>query len=905
MKVTIEEFVISGENITKDHGTIYKQLGLDVVHDSHNMRILSTNKAKIISLSGGIHIHTKVPQSNCPLSTSTGVSSTSTGVRDSTSTEMVDALGNKIIVTFVRGHPHNSIAIITSGGDAPGMNASIKAIVRRSLKAGDTVYGVYRGYEGLVNDYICKLGWDTETHSSAEGGTVLLSFRSKNFLKREFRKQAVLNLVKRGINCLVVLGGDGSLKGALTLQKEFKELFLELIEEGKLSSEDLSNFNDSKETNSKSNFNDSKERNYYEKFYGEPECYKEIPKFDINKVEEPSSVPVSSIYDLKIVGIPASIDNDIWGSDYTLGADTAMNRVMESIDHLSSTMRSHQRIFVIEVMGRTCGWLTMLSGFSCLADYVLIPEDPPGDWRYEVMQRVMFAKKHGKPGIFILVSEGACDREGKEIASGDIVSHIASFDIDVRLLKLGHVQRGGPTSAFDRTLGTLLGIQAFQELSSTRTSRLVCYANGDVKALDLEEVIRKNDQVKDWEKNLEFEKILQARGTFFNTVHKFYREILDNKMKIEAPFMDDINLKVLLADNLKLQEEYKDKNKGRVVGRKKKIGIMQCGSRASGMNTALNAMVQYCFVAGLEPVYILNGFDGLLQCQAISSKLYEFSGDYNNGGASLGLGDLKYVDIQKVKSSLQEQEIENLIIIGDSDCLNIINKLCTTENGTTTPLNIILVPASSSNNLPSTDISLGCDTSLNTIVRVSDCAKLSAFSMKKSVFVLEVAGENCGFLTLIGGIAAGAFDSFIPERKYLISHLSETAHRLRSRFKASKRNGIVIFRNERTFCSISSESFCRVLKTDGKGLFETDYAVMGRLQQGLNPSPIDRVNATLFGIKAVKSCIENLGCGIVGLNGDRLVFTGIEIALNSFDQKTRTVKNPRWIKYSNISKSIE
>ncbi|EOB11558.1 6-phosphofructokinase [Nosema bombycis CQ1] len=701
---------------------------------------------------------------------------------------------------------------------------------------------------------------------------------------------------------------------------------------------------------------DFDEIEHFEKFYGEPECYKALPKINASKYPPLESNGNSNgngggngkddgdikddkgngqnedtkndqndndnnnnitshshhlnenlIYDLKIIGIPSSIDNDIWGTDYTLGADTALNRIIESIDHLSSTMKSHQRIFVIEVMGRSCGWLALMSGLSCLSDYVLISEDPPEDWRKEVMDKVFFAKNHGKPGIFIVISEGACDRKGIKIPSMDVVNHIASFNIDVRLLKLGHIQRGGPTSAFDRILGTLMGIKA-HELSTEmedNESKIVVYSNGEIQSKNLNTVIEMIDKVGIYEKDLNFREVLNSRGSFYNLAYSFYKEFLEGKSKVDAPFMEDVNLKTLLKDNPTLQKKFESKNRSKMekingcssnketssnggnkdgvvnggskegsssnepynnnnhfnfinnrvlLKDKKKIGILQCGSRSSGMNTALNSIIQYSFTVGLEPVYILNGFDGLQQEQIISSKLYEFSTDYNNGGASLGLCGIKYVNLENIKKVLIKKGIENLIIIGDSECLEVVEGICgssnkvgdkeergkgngkvssrelnskdnsNNNNSNPTFLNIILIPAASSNNIPNTDISLGVDTALNTILRVSDCAKLSTFSMKKNVFVLEVAGGNSGYLTLMGGIAAGAFDCFIPERKYLIGHLSETAHRLRNRYKESKRHGIVIFRNEKTFCSISTESFCRVLKTDGKGLFETDYA---------------------------------------------------------------------------------
>lgn len=930
MKDFIEEFTLTIDTKSNELGKLYEELGLDVVYDTHSIKVCSSSLARIISINEGIHVHTLI-----------------SGSEDKV---IYDTLGNKVIVTFLRSKSLISVGIITSGGDAPGMNSAIRAIVRICLKSGGSVYGVYRGFDGLINDYICKLGWDTETHNSNEGGTVLLSFRSKEFYKREGRKRAVFNLIKRGINSLIVLGGDGSLKGALILKNEWRELFRELLEEGKLDFlKDNNKEVDNKYINDKEvndvYINDKEVDNKYIN-----------NKEDNNKEVNDKEVNDKYIYDIIIIGIPASIDNDISLCDFTLGCDTALNRVVESIDHLSSTMKSHQRVFVIEVMGRKCGWLSLMAAYSCLADYLLIPEDPPLDWRKEVLEHIEYGRKHGKPGIFIIVSEGALDRKGNQIDPSEMVDYIKKQNIDVRLLKLGHVQRGGPTSASDRILGTLSGIRAFKEIeksikNKSNTSKIVISSNGDIITKDLTEVINQNDIVKGYENNYDFKSILKCRGDLFRTSLSFYLCILQNKRQSKARCLEDLNLRVLVNNNIELQNKYINENTSisNSTVFNYRIGILQCGKRSSGMNTALNSVIQYCYACNIEPMCICNGLEGFMNDSLFKPEMYEFGNEFNNGGTILGLG----VAECDIKKQMKKHNLKGLIIIGDEDSLEVLyefksiikrrkciennlvksykdnsntiesntidtceediikdnttySRLNTNEdiiNNVEDNLSIILIPSSSINNIPMTDYSIGSDTALNTILKVSDCAKLSSLSLRRNVFVLEIAGV-CGYLTCMSAIAACAFDCFIPERKYLISHLSETAHRLRQKFKDDKRTSTIIFRNEKTFCSISTESFCKVLETDGLCLFDTDYGVLGRLQEGLNPSPMDRINASLLGFKAVDSCKEN-NIGVVGIQGNQVVFTDIDKCMDNYDNIKKRVKDPKWFKFSNVCKLLE
>ena len=218
------------------------------------------------------------------------------------------------------------IGILTSGGDAQGMNAAVRAVVRSALSVGAEVYAIYEGYQGMIDggDGIRRFGWDDVGSILNRGGTVIGTFRCKGMRERPGRLKAVRNLLEHGIDRLVVIGGDGSLTGLDVLRTEWTDLVAELVDTGQVSAE----------------------------------VAREHPA-------------------LMIAGLVGSIDNDLVGSDMTIGADTALHRIVDAIDDLASTAASHQRSFVVEVMGRHCGYLALMAAVAGGADYVLIPERPP------------------------------------------------------------------------------------------------------------------------------------------------------------------------------------------------------------------------------------------------------------------------------------------------------------------------------------------------------------------------------------------------------------------------------------------------------------------------------------------------------------------------------------------------
>ena len=278
----------------------------------------------------------------------------------------------------------NNIAVLTSGGDAPGMNAAIRAVTRTALYYGKKVFGVYRGYEGMIENDIVELNTTSVKHILALGGTFLKSARSQEFRTPEGRAKAAKNLKDRNIDALVVIGGDGSFTGALKLAEE---------------------------------------------------------------------------HGIKVIGVPGTIDNDLYGTDYTIGYDTATNTVIESVDKIRDTASSHNRLFLVEVMGRDTGYIAASTGLATGALSIILPEK--NNTYEELFGDLRSAQANKKTSNIIMVAEGNHLGDIFEIATA-VRKEFPS--IDVKVTTLGHTQRGGSPSANDRILASVLGHYAIKGL---------------------------------------------------------------------------------------------------------------------------------------------------------------------------------------------------------------------------------------------------------------------------------------------------------------------------------------------------------------------------------------------------------------------------------------------------------
>lgn len=288
----------------------------------------------------------------------------------------------------------NKIAVLTSGGDSPGMNAAIRAVVRNAAYSGIKCDGIYRGYQGLIENEFIELGPRDVKNTINRGGTFLKSARSKGFMTKEGRETAYKNLKARQIDALVVIGGDGTFTGASVFNKE---------------------------------------------------------------------------YEIPIIGIPGTIDNDINGTDYTIGYDTALNTVVEAIDKIRDTASSHDRLFLVEVMGRDAGDIALNSGIGAGAEEILIPEEDMGIER--LIESLDKSRKTGKTSSIVVVSEG--DQIGKNITAVADSIQTKLPDYEVKVTVLGHIQRGGSPSCFDRVLASRLGVGAVDALIEGKSNVMV------------------------------------------------------------------------------------------------------------------------------------------------------------------------------------------------------------------------------------------------------------------------------------------------------------------------------------------------------------------------------------------------------------------------------------------------
>ena len=314
--------------------------------------------------------------------------------------------------------PIKKIAVLTSGGDAPGMNAAIRAVVRACTYYRVECVGVYRGYEGLIAGDFESLSARHVSNIINKGGTILKSARSEEFKTVEGRAKAYENLKKAGIGALVLIGGDGTFTGGLKFIEEF-------------------------------NF--------------------------------------------PVVGIPGTIDNDIYGTDNTIGYDTALNTVVEVIDKIRDTASSHNRLFFIEVMGRDAGFIALNAGIGAGAEEILIPEKNLGLDR--LVESLHKSREKGKTSSIVVVSEG--DKIGKNVFElGDYIKEKYPF-YDIRVSVLGHMQRGGTPSCYDRVLASRLGVAAVEALLDRSTGVMVGITNNEVSTVGLNKAIKMNHDINE------------------------------------------------------------------------------------------------------------------------------------------------------------------------------------------------------------------------------------------------------------------------------------------------------------------------------------------------------------------------------------------------------------------------
>ncbi|KAL2307228.1 hypothetical protein Nmel_000178 [Mimus melanotis] len=780
-----------------------------------------------------------------------------------------------------------AIAVLTSGGDAQGMNAAVRAVVRMGIYVNAKVYFIYetykilsllQGYQGMVDggDNIVEVSWESVSSILQVGGTVIGSARCKPFRTREGRLQAALNLVQRGITNLCVIGGDGSLTGANLFREEWSGLLEELAQKGGCAPSGPLELPSSLQGRDEPQL----------------QSYNSFSEYFTGKIDAEA---VKKYAYLNIVGMVGSIDNDFCGTDMTIGTDSALHRIIEVVDAIMTTAQScfmilglvnlfsyiysHQRTFVLEVMGRHCGYLALVSALACGADWVFIPEYPPEEgWEDTMCVKLSENRARKKRLNIIIVAEGAIDCHNKPITSEKVKDLVVQrLGFDTRVTILGHVQRGGTPSAFDRILASRMGVEAVLALLEATPDTPACVVSlsgNQAVRLPLMECVQMTQEVQKAMDEGRFLEAVRLRGRSFENNLNTYKLLSHKKPDAELP-KTNFN-----------------------------VAVLNVGAPAAGMNAAVRAAVRVGMTEGHKIFAVIDGFEGFARGKIKEISWGDVGGWTGQGGSILGTKrtlPAKY--LEKIADQMRTNNINALMVIGgfeaylgllelsaarekyDEFCVPMVMVPATVSNnvpgsdfsiGADTALNTItdafesclqlqearasfeefrvpicVVPATISNNVPGTDYSLGTDTALNAIVETCDRIKQSASGTKRRVFIIETMGGYCGYLANMGALAAGADAAYIFEEQFDIRELQANVEHLTEKMKTSIQRGLVL-RNENCNENYTTDFIYQLYSEEGKGVFDCRKNVLGHMQQGGAPSPFDRNFGTKISAKAMQ-----------------------------------------------------
>ncbi len=723
-----------------------------------------------------------------------------------------------------------SIAVMTSGGDAPGMNAAVRAAVRIALHRGLKVYGIHSGWQGAVDggDAIEEMHWWSVGGILQRGGTFLGTARCDRFRQREGRREAAANLFKLGVDGLVVIGGDGSLTGARILSEEWSELLREAASLGKI------------------------------------------------------ELPEDQVPSLAVVGLPGSIDNDTFGSDMSIGADTALHRIVTAADQLVSTASAHHRTFIMEVMGRHCGYLALASAVAAGAHWVLIPEqelDPR--WHQKMIASLKRGADAGRRHNIIMVAEGARHPDGLPLNTNTIKNVLdRRLGTEARVTVLGHVQRGGAPSAFDRVLSTRLGAAAVENLiafGADEAPRMLGIINNKVQATSLDETVEKSRAVGEKIDEGDYESALDLRG---------------------HSFKDQLDLLELLTRS----KPHDQDPQGNIL-------VVTAGHDSPGMNAGVRVLTRVALDSGYKVFGATYGFEGLLADEIRELGWMDVSGWASKGGSELGAGRLvltskDYAPLAKV---LEENQITTMMLIGGMTAYG--NAVLIKQQRDQYPafqIPIVLVPATINNNMPATEFSIGADTALNNIISALDKIKDTAGANKRA-FVVEVFGYDSGYLALMATLASGAEHVYIPEEGISLQQLADDVAMLRRGFEKGKRLSILIL-NERASPAYNLAMIQNIMEEEGGDLFDVRSVRLGHTQRGGSPSPFDRILAARLAtaaIETLKSLEDNAtDCLCLGLRGKHIITTELEVALEEIERPYERLKDEWFMELSELARIL-
>lgn len=729
------------------------------------------------------------------------------------------------------------IGVLTSGGDAPGMNAAVRGVVRAALAHGAVPYAVTEGWQGAVEggERIVQMGWSDVSSILERGGTIIGTARSADFRERSGMLAAARNLVQRGIDRLVVIGGDGSLTGAKAFRAEWPALLAELVEAGEV---------------------------------------------------DPAVADAHA--DLRIIGLVGTIDNDLVGTDTTIGTDTALHRIIDAVDQISSTAASHQRTFILEVMGRRCGYLPLMAAVASGCDYVLIPEMPPAPgWEEDMLEKLRIGREAGRRESLILVAEGATDQAGNHIDAQSIATLLRERrGEDARVTILGHVQRGGTPSAYDRWMSTVLGFAAVQEILKAKPEdedQIIGVRHNRVARIPLADAVRATHAVADAIREGRYDKAVAARGAGFTQTLRI-NEIMSN-----PPAADVVP-------------------EGPTTG--KRIGIVHAGGLAPGMNTAARAAVRLGIGRGYAMLGIEGGFPGLVSGDVRELSWSEVDAWAFEGGAKLGTHRAvpSIEELYSIGRAIETHRLDGLLVIGGYNAYLAAYLLATERKRYPAfRIPIVCVPASIDNNLPGTELSIGADSAVNNAVWALDRVKESAAASSRC-FVAETMGRHCGYLALIAGIATGAEMVYLHEKQPDLKRIADDAVRMTAAFAAGRQLFLVV-RNEEASPEYNLEFMARAFEQEGGGLFDVRQQAIGHLQQGGKPSPFDRLLATRLIYYALKEMDDQLAtrgdrASYIGFSSNYIGSHDLERMPDQVDEEFRRPRDQWWLAFEPLYQAI-
>ncbi|KAH9838257.1 6-phosphofructokinase [Rhodofomes roseus] len=785
------------------------------------------------------------------------------------------------------------IAVLTSGGDSAGMNAVVRSVVKTAIAKGCDAWVVREGYEGLVRGnangssdsgavredasfvhnlrfgdgellkdgtgdyisgrtlkgrYIVRVGWDDVRGWFGEGGTLIGTARSTTFRTQEGRQTAVYNMIKEGIDALVVCGGDGSLTGADVFRSEWPKHVEALRAAGKITDEQVTNH-----------------------------------------------------HHLRIAGLVGSIDNDMSMTDLTIGAVTALHRICESIDNINSTAVSHSRAFVVEVMGRHCGWLALMAGASCGADFIFIPEDPPSEdnWEDSMCAMIQTHRETGQRKTIVIVAEGAIDKDLKPIRADYIKDVLTDrLGLDTRVTTLGHTQRGGAPAAYDRIMPTLQGIEAVDALLESTPdtpSYMIGISENKVTRVPLMEAVALTRSVGTAISEKNFKKAMSLRDPeFAEMLAGFYA----TSVLLKEP---------KLPHHLRMR-----------------VGIMHVGAPAGGMNAATRTAVRYCLRQGHKPFAIHNGFLGLLDDNVHQLSWLGVENWMTRGGSELGTNrKLPDIDLGAVAAKFQQHNFHALLLIGGFEAFHALTMLeGARKNYPAFHIPMVHLPATISNNVPMTEFSLGSDTSLNALVQACDAIKQSASASRNRVFVVETQGGKCGYIATMGALATGAVIVYTPERGIDLDMLRRDVRFLKRRYaldQKGKAEGRLVLRNESSSDVYSTDFIRKMFKEEGGSLFDSRAAMLGHTLQGGIPSPLDRTRAVRLALKCMSFVEEHHqallrqhgkkhappeSAAVITIQGTTIKWVPVTEMVAHADMQNRRGKHAWWEPYQDLVETL-